>query len=173
MPSWINEVGPGCTLDDVHPYLINTDKIEEWATNHHCDNKVVFVTPFYKEELITNSMKWVNTLKNLSEEYNFEIGLHGFKHEKFGRVCGEFIIPSFDFFRSYEIYTQAFNQTPKIWRSPCFNLNSIDYIFIKLKGMKNYGFINSGETYHPDNIKETWCELHPTWKDFFNKNYQI
>ncbi|UCD03944.1 MAG: DUF2334 domain-containing protein [Candidatus Woesearchaeota archaeon] len=169
-PSLVNEVGHGCTLDDIHPYLISTVKIEEWVLNHDCDNKVIFVTPFYKYESIENSPEWCSNLKSLSEKYNFEIGLHGYKHEKFGSSCGEFVIPSMDFFKAYKIYKITFQQEPKIWRSPCYRLNIIDYLFIKSKGMKNYGFVNSGETYHPNNLNESWCKIRPSWKYIFNKN---
>ncbi len=168
-PIFINEVGWGCTLDDVHPNKISVEKVEYWTANHNCNNKVVFVTPFYKSESIANYPEWCNELINLSKQYNFEIGLHGYKHEKFGSTCKEFLIPSLDFFQAYKIYEKAFYKKPLIWRSPCFDLNIIDYIFIKSKNMKNFGFINSGEVYHPNNLESSWCKLHPSWKDFFNR----
>lgn len=169
LPLLINELGWGCTLDDAHPSKISIEKVEYWVANHNCNNKVVFVIPFYKSESIANYPEWCNELINLSKKYNFEIGLHGYKHEKFGNACREFIVPSLGFFRAYKIYEKAFNKKPLIWRSPCFNLNIIDYIFIKSKNVKNFGFINSGETYHPNNLNKSWCKLHPSWKDFFNR----
>lgn len=169
IPFLINEIGLGCTLDDLHPNKIGIEEIKYWAINHNCNNKVVFVIPFYQSESLTDYPKWCSDLINLSKQYNFKIGLHGYKHEKYGKDCGEFILPSLDFFRAYKIYESAFKTKPKIWRSPCFNLNIIDYFFIKSKAMKNYGFINSGETYHPNNLNISWCKLNPSWKHFLNK----
>ena len=62
LPMFMNEVGWGCTLDDVHPNTISIEEIEYWVVNHDCNNKVVFVIPFYESESIFNHKEWVNTI---------------------------------------------------------------------------------------------------------------
>lgn len=142
------------TLDDVSPYNVSIDRLEYFLKKHQNENVVLFITPFYAHKTnLTGNMEWVEGVKELRKKYNFSLGLHGYSHRFLGHECLEFLFPNpFRINKAREEFKAAFGYYPKLFRAPCFNLDLVDYIYIKSLGMKNYGWYGHGKFYHPEDL---------------------
>lgn len=142
------------TLDDASPVTVAPSQLELFLKEHEKENLVIFVTPFYEEKTnLTGNKEWVENITELQKEYNFTIGLHGYSHKFLQSYCDEFLFPNPGRIRAArEEFKNAFGYYPKVFRAPCFELDIFDYIYIKLLGMKNYGWLNKGDVYHPKDL---------------------
>ena len=139
------------SLDDVSPVTASLGQIQQFLDIHRNESIVIFITPFYAHETnLVGNKEWVDGIKSLQKNYSFELGLHGNSHRLFNSRCNEFLLPQpWKIKEAREEFKSAFGYYPTIFRAPCFDLNVFDYLYVKASGMKNYGWLNHGEVYHP------------------------
>ena len=152
---WTDYTTKVTTLDDASPITVSTNQIKSFLDAHKNESIVIFITPFYHSQTnLTSNKEWVNGLKELQKNHVFEIGLHGYSHRFLGGECVEFILPqTMQLKKAREEFKNAFGYYPKFFRGPCFNLNIIDFLYVKISGIKNYGWFGKGPVFHPEDLK--------------------
>jgi len=166
-PFYTSDVGRKgiVTIDDVNPTTINKKTLETFLSEHqNATLLVVFVTPHLGGSKLNRT--WCRQILELKRKYQFEIGLHGYEHRgPIEGVCGEFLLPHPEKIKkAREEFYSCFGFYPKYFRAPCFQLNLVDYLYVRHLGMKNLGYFRHGKTYHPyPNTSVDWDTLHPSW----------
>lgn len=122
------------TVDDIHPHAINIEKLNELLDllRRYKLKSTLFVIPFRRGRNISENKEYVNLLKNYLDEGN-EIGLHGYRHERYefgySSIFPPFPLPSFrsqikKLEKGTKILEDLFNINIYGFRAPDFEFNN-------------------------------------------------
>ena len=120
-------------LDDVHPYILNIDDIENDPLVQR--SKWLWVIPLYMGEPLSNHPQWIKKLKDSGKR----IGLHGVYHTK-----TEFGIDRSDEYidKGIDEFTKAFGYHPTHFKAPGLELTTSNREKLEARGLKIKGKFN-------------------------------
>ncbi len=140
--------------DDLYPGAVIDPEILK-------KSKYLFVVPNFNNKTdLRNHPDWSRKLLAYTKHHNKVLALHGYNHStingwfgrcEFGKSLSQETID-----KGFQIFKEAFHQSPKLFKAPCYNLNTKNENYLKKLGLDISGpssiFLN--KLYHtttPDN----------------------